>query len=149
MDEGLEHLEDFEKLQIKCFEWSAWIDRYYPRELAKTSHQEKTIKDCMLFQDEKQKDELLKVLHSLLDNKFGRFAGLVVAISVRLGLLAEPNFKMLSAEFVDIGCESGFNKYYNIAEDALKGKTTTYKKEEISIIKDKFSRFVTQDNSAK
>lgn len=111
--------------------------------------QSKTIKDCILLQDEEQKNELLKVLHSLLDNKLGRFAGLVVAISVKLGLLARPKFKILAAEFVGIGCESGFNKYYIIAEKALKGEINTYQKEEISIIKDKFSCFVTQDNSAK
>lgn len=111
--------------------------------------QSKTIKDYILLQDEKQKDELLKVLHSLLDNKLGRFAGLVIAISVKLGLLAKPTFKMLAAEFVSIGNESGFNKYYKIAEKALKGEINTYQKEEISIIKDKFSCFVTQDNSAK
>ena len=111
--------------------------------------QSKTIKDCILLQDEEQKDELLKVLHSLLDNKLGRWAGLVVAISVKLGLLARPKFKILAAEFVGIGCESGFNRYYIIAEKALKGEINTYKKEEISIIKDKFSCFVTQDNSAK
>lgn len=111
--------------------------------------QSKTIKDYILLQDDEQKDKLLKVLHSLLDKKLGRWAGLVVAISVGLGLLTKPTFKMLVAEFEDIGNESGFNRYYNIADKALKGETNTYKKEEIRIIKDKFSCFVTLDSSAK
>ena len=111
--------------------------------------QSKTIRDYILLQDEEQKNELLKVLHSLLDNKLGRWAGLVVAISVKLGLLAKPKFKMLVAEFVGIGCESGFNRYFGIADKALNGEINTYTKNEISIIKDKFSCFVTQGNSAK
>ncbi len=116
---------------------------------ARPGKQTKTIKDYILLQDNEQKDRLIKVLHSLLDNKKGRWAGLVVAISVRLGLLAKPTFKMLVAEFGDIGNESGFNKYYDIAGKALKGEINTYRKDEIGIIKDKFSCFVTQDNSAK
>ena len=111
--------------------------------------QSKTIKDYILLQDEEQKNELLKVLHSLLDNKLGRWAGLVVAISVKMGLLVKPTFKMLVAEFGDIGNESGFNRYFGIADKALNGEINTYTKNEISIIKDKFSCFVTQDNSAK
>lgn len=149
---------DFCRMKYLCADWIKWIDRYFPpdpngqepkSEQTRPKKQSKTIKDCILLQDEEQKNELLKVLHSLLDNKLGRFAGLVVAISVKLGLLAKPKFKMLVAEFGDIGNESGFNRYYIIAEKALKGEINTYQKEEISIIKDKFSCFVTQDNSAK
>ena len=113
--------------------------------------QSKTIKDYILLQDEEQKDKLLKVLHSLLDNKLGRWAGLVVAISVKMGLLVKPTFKMVVAEFGDIGNESGFNKYYKLGGKAYDGnsKRASFEEDEIKTIKDNFSCFVTQDNSAK
>lgn len=113
--------------------------------------QSKTIKDYILLQDEEQKNELLKVLHSLLDKKLGRWAGLVVAISVKMGLLVKPTFKMVVAEFGDIGNESGFNKYYKLGGEAYDGNSNraSFEEDEISTIKDKFSCFVTQDNSAK
>lgn len=113
--------------------------------------QSKTIKDYILLQDEEQKDELLKVLHSLLDNKLGRWAGLVVAISVKMGLLVKPTFKMVVAEFGDIGNESGFNKYYKLGGEAYDGKSkrASFEEDEINTIKDKFSCFVVLSNSAK
>ena len=102
--------------------------------------QTKTIKDYILLQDEKQKDEFLSVLHPLLDDKKGKMTALVILVCVDMGLMEKPPHGALKQEFEIKGDKSGHNTY---VAGGLKG----YTKEEINGIKTRLEQFKIAINS--
>lgn len=102
--------------------------------------QSKTIKDCILLQDEEQKDRLLSVLHLLLDDKKGKMTALVILVCVDMGLIEKPSFGALKQEFHINGDKSGHNTF---VAGGLKG----YTKEEINGIKTRLEGFKIAINS--
>ena len=67
-----------------------------------------SFKDCLLVDD---KDELLKLLHNLIDGKKGKFVAKVIKVCCDNGLMEKPTFTQVMDEFGDIGNKSGYNKY--------------------------------------
>lgn len=122
-----------------CEAWINWIDTYFPidpngqqqpgQETAlaasagRPSHKDKTVKDCMLLQDDEQKNELLKKLHELIDGKKGRRVALVVLVCEAMGLMTNPGHAVMMKEFGYIGARSGYNRFHDMG-------IKNYKKEE-------------------
>lgn len=77
------------------------------------SHKGKTVKDCMLLQDDEQKNELLKKLHELIDGKKGRGAALVILVCEVMGLMTKPDHAAMVKEFGNIGVRQGYNDYHS------------------------------------
>lgn len=122
-----------------CEAWLHWIDTYFPidpngqqqpgQETAlaasagRPSHKDKTVKDCMLLQDDEQKNELLKKLHELIDGKKGRRVALVILVCEAMGLMTNPGHAVMMKEFGYIGARSGYNRFHDMG-------IKNYKKEE-------------------
>ena len=68
----------------------------------------KTFRDCILIDD---KDEILEVLHRLIDGKIGKFVAEVLCWSNDNGLITIPSYNIIKSEFGNIGDSSTFYKY--------------------------------------
>ena len=130
---------DFVSIKYLCADWVKWIDRYFPVDpdsqqqprqdtapaapAGRPSHKGKTVKGCMLLQDDEQKNELLKKLHELIDGNKGRRVALVILVCEAMGLMNNPGYAVMMKEFGYIGARSGYNRFHDMG-------IKNYKKEE-------------------
>lgn len=77
--------------------------------------QKRSFRDCLFMDD---KENLLKILHKLIDGNKGKFVANVISFCVSKGILIKkPTYTQVVEEFGDIGDKSGYNKYMGIRLD--------------------------------
>lgn len=67
----------------------------------------------ILFSD---KPGLIETLHSLIDNKIGKYVAMVIRAATDVGAMSKPTFEEVKTEFGYIGAKGGYNSYYNKPE---------------------------------
>ena len=72
---------------------------------------QKTFKDCLNGQTEKEKEERLRRLHNVIDGKKGKYVSLYILTAIELGWIEKPTATQVENEFGDIGNKSGYNAY--------------------------------------
>ena len=68
-------------------------------------------------------DEVLKKLHSLMNDRQGREAALIITACIKAGIITKPTFTQVTNEFGNIGNVSGYNRYMRekpFSEDEIK-----------------------------
>ncbi len=84
------------------------------------------LRSCLLCDDDK-KDDILKLLHQLIDGKKGKNVVLIVIAAQKAGLVTKITYRQASEEFGEIGNEQGYNKY-------IRDKASEFTEEEITPI---------------
>ena len=118
MDESIKNKEHG-NLAIACHKVVRTIDLFFGRwhsnnnpekPTASRGRQSKPFKDIVLNDEDGSK---LKKLHNAMTGKKGRAAALIMFVAVENGIITKPTFTQVEQEFGEIGCRSGYNKYYS------------------------------------
>jgi hypothetical protein len=107
------------KLTIACHKVVQTIDLFLSRwhsdnnpekPTASRGRQNKSFKDLVTNDTDGSK---LNKLRNAMKNKKGRNAALIIYVAVESGIITKPTYTQVAEEFGDIGCRSGYNKYYS------------------------------------
>ena len=83
---------------------------YMKEQIEQNKNKGSAFKDCLLAAD---KDGLLTELHKLIENHKGKYVAEVIYTCCEMGLIGKkPPFRIIKAEFGDIGSKQGFDNYY-------------------------------------
>lgn len=83
--------------------------RKFNDEAVKTS-----FKECLWVED---KDDLLAMLHKMIDGKKGKVVANIISVCMENGLMEKPTYTQVKEEFGEIGNKSGYNKYMALGMD--------------------------------
>lgn len=83
---------------------------YMKKRIEQNENKGSAFKDCLLAAD---KDGLLTELHKLIGNHKGKYVAEVIYTCCEMGLIGKkPPFRIIKAEFGNIGSKQGFDNYY-------------------------------------
>lgn len=95
-----------------------------------------SLKDSLLCAEDK-KDDVIQLLHSMIDGKKGKEVGLVVMAVKRAGIATKITYTQMRDEFGEIGNQSGYNRYTK--EPRHQGEIY-FQEDEITPIKERIKR---------
>lgn len=82
-----------------------------PQTKARKGRPAKTFASHLIGTDDKDKQQTLHKLHSLIDGRQGKEVVLYIKAAIKCGLITKPTFATASKEFGDIGGESNYYTY--------------------------------------
>lgn len=119
-----QHLQWQEREQIKTERetlYREFLDRIQgttqnnapePQQKANRGRKSDPFANCMVEHSEKEKR--LEKLHTLIDGKKGKEAGLYILAAIKIGWIRKPTFTQVKNEFQLTGSKQGFNDYSHI-----------------------------------
>lgn len=96
--------------QAKATETQKQPSDFKQSEKPEKKEQQKQFSDKIIAQN---KDNILSILHELIDKRKGREVALIITAAIKKGVILKPTYTEIKNEFGDIGNKSGFNSYMN------------------------------------